>query len=198
MNAVVLVPVAGRDDVVASVLARVADTPLLVHCLRGLLRADRVERIVVVTESSEVDKVLVEFGLADTVSVLSGPLIEVWTTVSTPDVDVVLVHDPLRAFTPPELVDSVVAAVLASVRPVVPVLPCSDTVKRVDDDDAVLDTPDRAGLRVAQTPVGYPAAAVTSTTLGLVPLDALTVAGDPAARRLAGPVDLAMMGGELA
>jgi 2-C-methyl-D-erythritol 4-phosphate cytidylyltransferase len=207
MNAVALVPVTGRDDfvggnvvaddVVTAVRTRVAGVPLLVHCLRGLLRSDQVVRIVVVRAESEVDSdvaaVLGEFGLTDAVDVMSGTLADVWTTVlaEAPDTDVVLVHDPLRAFAPASLVDRVALAVLETGSVVVPVLPCSDTVKRVDDGDRVLDTPDRAGLRVAQSPVGHPAAMVTSDTL---PAGARTVTGDPAARRLAGPVDLAMMG----
>jgi 2-C-methyl-D-erythritol 4-phosphate cytidylyltransferase len=198
MNVVALVPVAGRGDVVAQVLTRVAGVPLLVHALRALLESDRVTSVVVVRDGSEVDGALAEFGLRDSVAVMPGALSDVWTSVSAGRPDVVLVHDPLRAFTPTDLVDRVVTAVLDLAGPVVPVLPCSDTVKRVDDHDSVLDTPDRAGLRVTQTPLGYPAAMVTSATLGSVPVGASTVLGDPLARRLAGPVDLAMMGGGLA
>ena len=74
-----------------------------------------------------------------------------------PMIRVVLVHDPLRAFAPPSSIRRVVEAVLVADTPVVPVLPCSDTVKLLDDHRVVIDTPDRAGLRVVQTPLGYPA-----------------------------------------
>lgn len=194
MNVVALVPVAGRGDVVGQVLTRVAGVPLLVHALRALLRSDLVTTVVVVRDGSEVDGVLAEFGLGDSVTVVSDAL----TCLDAARPDVVLVHDPLRAFAPTDLVDRVVTAVLDLSGPVVPVLPCSDTVKRVDDHDSVLDTPDRAGLRVTQTPLGYPGTMVTSATSGSVPVGAATVPGDPLARRLAGPVDLAMMGGGLA
>jgi hypothetical protein len=61
------------------------------------------------------------------------------STASEPGVRVVLVHDPLRAYTPTDVVNRVVHEVLATGRPVVPVLPCSDTVKRLDDADVVIE-----------------------------------------------------------
>jgi 2-C-methyl-D-erythritol 4-phosphate cytidylyltransferase len=59
------------------------------------------------------------------------------------------------------------------------VLPCSDTVKRLDADGFVIDTSDRAGLRVVRTPIGYPAALIRSGALapGAVPVGARTVDG---------------------
>jgi hypothetical protein len=57
----------------------------------------------------------------------------------------------------------------------------------------VIDTPDRTGLRVIQTPLGYPARMIGS--VGAVLPGAHTVPGDPAARRLAGSVALAMADG---
>jgi 2-C-methyl-D-erythritol 4-phosphate cytidylyltransferase len=96
-----------------------------------------------------------------------------------PGVRVVLVHDPLRTMTPPEVVARVVESVLASGRPVVPVLPCSDTVKSLDDADVVIDTPDRSALRVIQSPIGYPAEMIASGVVvpGRVPAAALTIDG---------------------
>ena len=119
------------------------------------------------------------------------------STAAQPGVQVVLVHDPLRAYTPTDVVARVVREVLATGRPVVPVLPCSDTVKRLDDADVVIDTPDRGGLRVVQSPIGYPAESITSGAVvpGTVPAGALTVVGDPLARRLASPVDIVMING---
>ncbi|HEX5406038.1 MAG TPA: 2-C-methyl-D-erythritol 4-phosphate cytidylyltransferase [Pseudonocardiaceae bacterium] len=119
------------------------------------------------------------------------------SAASSPGVRVVLVHDPLRAYTPSDVVARVVRAVLTTGRPAVPVLPCSDTVKRLDDADMVIDTPDRADLRVAQSPIGYPAGSIVSGLVvpGTVPAGAVPVAGDPLGRRLAGPVDTVMING---
>jgi 2-C-methyl-D-erythritol 4-phosphate cytidylyltransferase len=98
--------------------------------------------------------------------------------VADPHVAVVLCHDP--ALGSVATVERVVEHVLATGRPVVPVLPCSDTVKRLDDADVVIDTPDRDELRVLRSPIGYPAGLVRSGTVrvGTVPVGALTITVD--------------------
>lgn len=133
----------------------------------------------------------------DGFDVVSGVSVADHAVTLATTADVVLVHDPLRAHTPVDMLARVVRAVLATGRPVVPVLPCSDTVKRLDESAVVIDTPDRNGLRVRQSPLGYPAGSITSglVVAGTVPTGAVTVPGDPMARRLAGPVDVAMIDG---
>ena len=75
------------------------------------------------------------------------------------DVDIVLVHDAARALTPGEAFDKVTRAVRASNNGVIPSLPVSDTIKRVDG-SIVLDTVDRSELVHVQTPQGFPRAAL--------------------------------------
>jgi 2-C-methyl-D-erythritol 4-phosphate cytidylyltransferase len=78
-------------------------------------------------------------------------------------VDVVLVHDAARPLAPPALVRRVVEAVRAGHAAVVPGLPVTDTVKRVDPADPddpvgaerVTGTVDRSVLRAVQTPQGF-------------------------------------------
>jgi hypothetical protein len=95
--------------------------------------------------------------------------------VADPEVAVILCHDP--ALGTAVVVRHVVERVLATGRPVVPVLPCSDTVKRLDDADVVIDTPDRDELRVLRSPIGYPADLVRSgaVRVGTVPAGAITI-----------------------
>jgi 2-C-methyl-D-erythritol 4-phosphate cytidylyltransferase/2-C-methyl-D-erythritol 2,4-cyclodiphosphate synthase len=69
-------------------------------------------------------------------------------------VEVVLVHDAARALTPPHLFDRVARAVSPGLG-IIPVLPVSDTVKRVSADDLVLETIDRSDLVHVQTPQGF-------------------------------------------
>lgn len=122
-----------------------------------------------------------------------------------PDARIVLVHDAARAFTPPALVRSVTEAVAAGASAVVPVLPVTDTVKRVDDAGVVLDTPSRTHLRAVQTPQGfdidvlrraYEAAGTAATDdAGLVErigVPVHTVPGDVAAMKITTPFDLAV------
>jgi 2-C-methyl-D-erythritol 4-phosphate cytidylyltransferase len=71
-----------------------------------------------------------------------------------PDVDIVLVHDAARAFTPAVVIARVVAAIGSGADAAIPVLPVSDTIKRVDA-GVVVDTLDRATLVAVQTPQGF-------------------------------------------
>lgn len=164
-SVVALVPVTGRADAAA-----------LVHALRQLADAGVTDQIVVATESEKDIRAL----LPDDGSVRVVPDFAVADI--DPEARVVLVHDPLRVLAPAELIRQVITTVVADGVPVVPVLPCSDTVKRLDADGFVIDTPDRAGLRVVQTPIGYPAGLIRSGAqqLGEVPVGARTVDGAPA------------------
>lgn len=122
------------------------------------------------------------------------------------DLDIVLVHDAARPLAPPELIESVAAAVRSGAAAVVPALPIADTVKRVDDRDAVVETVDRFRLRTVQTPQGFrrpvlaeahAEAAVSAREAtddaGLVEslgLTVRTVPGDQRALKITRPVDL--------
>lgn len=73
------------------------------------------------------------------------------------EVDVVIVHDAARALTPLEVFDRVTDAVRTTGGGVIPVVPVTDTVKRVQG-DAVVATVDRSELVAVQTPQGFPRA----------------------------------------
>ena len=83
----------------------------------------------------------------------------------TADVDIVLVHDAARALTPVEVFDRVAAEVRATGGGVIPVLPVTDTIKRVDG-EAVRDTVDRSSLVAVQTPQGFPRADLVAAYAG--------------------------------
>jgi 2-C-methyl-D-erythritol 4-phosphate cytidylyltransferase len=86
-----------------------------------------------------------------------------------PEIEIVLVHDAARALTPPQLIESVAAAVRAGHPAVIPALPVVDTIKEVrpalpvvaavdgagSAGEEVLGTVDRAVLRSVQTPQGF-------------------------------------------
>ncbi|MGE4291174.1 MAG: 2-C-methyl-D-erythritol 4-phosphate cytidylyltransferase [Desulfovibrio sp.] len=67
----------------------------------------------------------------------------------------VLVHDAARPFASAALVRRVLDALDAGSPGVVPALAVTDTVKRVDGDDQVLETLRRQELRAVQTPQGF-------------------------------------------
>ena len=94
--------------------------------------------------------------------------------------DVVLVLDAARPFVPADLGARVVEAVRAGHRAVVPVLPLSDTVK-LTDAGRVAGSPDRAALRVVQTPQGFGPGGIDAVLLAALddPLRAWTAAPGP-------------------
>ena len=71
------------------------------------------------------------------------------------DVECVLVHDAARCLAPAELFERVIDAVAGGDVAVVPGLAVTDTIKRVDAEGVVIDTPARASLRAVQTPQGF-------------------------------------------
>jgi 2-C-methyl-D-erythritol 4-phosphate cytidylyltransferase len=67
---------------------------------------------------------------------------------------VVLVHDAARPLVADEVIERVITALGDGWEGAIPVLPVSDTVKRVDG-EAVAETLDREGLVTAQTPQAF-------------------------------------------
>jgi 2-C-methyl-D-erythritol 4-phosphate cytidylyltransferase/2-C-methyl-D-erythritol 2,4-cyclodiphosphate synthase len=63
----------------------------------------------------------------------------------------ILVHDGARPFADHALIDRAIAAGIASAA-AIPALPVADTIKVVDGNGRVLETPDRASMRAVQTP----------------------------------------------
>jgi 2-C-methyl-D-erythritol 4-phosphate cytidylyltransferase len=82
---------------------------------------------------------------------------------------VVLVHDAARPILPEEVLERVITALTDGWDGVVPVLPVSDTVKRVDAGGGVVETLDRAELVAAQTPQAFLASALRQAVSGLQP-----------------------------
>jgi len=134
-----------------------AGRPLLQHAVRRVLDSGVVGCVVAVVPTDLVQlagellgpDVLVVPGGADRSASVRCGLVALPTAVNT-----VLVHDAARCLVPPDLVRRVVDA-LDEHPAVVPGLPLADTVKQVDDEGVVVRTPDRARLRLVQTPQGF-------------------------------------------
>ncbi|WP_329484075.1 2-C-methyl-D-erythritol 4-phosphate cytidylyltransferase [Kribbella sp. NBC_01484] len=118
-------------------------------------------------------------------------------------IDCILVHDAARAFVPVEVIERVVAAVRGGAQAVVPVVPVTDTIKRVAPTGEVVDTPDRSSLVAVQTPQGFdPAVLRRAHAAGVVGatddamlcerlgVTVMTVEGSPDAFKVTRPQDL--------
>jgi 2-C-methyl-D-erythritol 4-phosphate cytidylyltransferase/2-C-methyl-D-erythritol 2,4-cyclodiphosphate synthase len=144
-------------------LVKISDKTLLEHALENILEVqdlvqvvvasheDRVEEFATIARAFAGDKVDLAFtpgGLSRQGSIANA-LKEVTTTA-----DVVLIHDAARCFAPASVFDRVATAVIETGSAVIPLLPVVDTIKNVNQ-DVVLGTVDRDGLRIAQTPQGF-------------------------------------------
>lgn len=218
MSTVALVPAAGRGERLGFGMPKafvpVRGTALLAHAVRGLLDAGCVRHVVVAAPPAEVAATAALLDAAGLPALVVAGGIDRTASVGLalrhalqviPDTRVVLVHDAARAFTPPSVIQAVVAAVEAGARAVIPVLPMADTVKQVDAAGTVLATPDRAALRVVQTPQGFEAATLVEAyaaagdsatdDAGLVEklgIAVTTVPGHPYAMKITTPFDLAI------
>jgi 2-C-methyl-D-erythritol 4-phosphate cytidylyltransferase len=168
VSVVALVPAAGRGERLGAVvsgvavpkaLALVAGETLLGRTVRGLLASGCVDQVVVAAPESYVDtmreivagqQVQVVVGGAERTNSVRSAL----AVVDESGLEAVLVHDAARAFTPAEVIHAVVDAIRGGAAAAIPVLPVSDTIKRVDA-DTVLETVDRSVLRAVQTPQGF-------------------------------------------
>ena len=160
----VLVPAAGAGLRLGpggpKALRLLAGEPLLVHAVRRVAAAPSVRMIVVAAPAAEVEAVRELLAPVAPVTVVAGGA-ERQESVSlalaaVPDeIGIVLVHDAARALTPPQLIESVAAAVRQGHPAVIPVLPVVDTIKEVGPGEVVLGTVDRSVLRSVQTPQGF-------------------------------------------
>jgi len=148
---------ADSTDTTPKALRTLGDKPLVGHAVEQL-QAAGITTIVVVGPPERVKELTKLLGKSVTVvaggenrqeSVFAG--IEALPA----GIDIVLVHDAARALAPTELITRVIEAVRAGHDAVVPGLAVTDTIKIVDDLDAVVETPDRAALRLIQTPQGF-------------------------------------------
>lgn len=140
--------------------------PVLVRTLQAVCLHARISRIVVVIHPDDaalLDNCLsalppdaqakllppVHGGATRQASVRAG-----LAALSGEDVSHVLVHDAARPLVSAALIDRACAALDGS-DAALPGIPVTDTIKRVDERERVIETPDRAALRAVQTPQAF-------------------------------------------
>ncbi len=210
----VLVPAAGAGVRLGpggpKALRLLAGEPLLVHAVRRVAAAPSVRMIVVAAPAADVAAVRELLAPVAAVTVVAGgaerqeSVARALAAVPA-DVPVVLVHDAARALTPPELIESVAAAVRDGLPAVIPVLPVVDTIKQVGPGEVVHGTVDRSVLRSVQTPQGFrrevlaaahaTAADALTDDAGLVEkagVEVTCVPGSELAMKITRPLDLVL------
>jgi 2-C-methyl-D-erythritol 4-phosphate cytidylyltransferase len=139
--------------------------PLLAESLGRLEASDWIDAIVIVApEGWEEPSILVaeELGCGKvTATVVGGPTraesVRLGVAEVPGDAAAVVVHDAARPLLPEEVLERVLVALGQGWDGVVPGLPVSDTIKRVDGGQ-VVETLPRAELVAVQTPQAFPPA----------------------------------------
>lgn len=144
-------------------LVPLAGQTILERAVAGALASGVVGHIVVTAPADLVDAV--RALVPDAVVVAGGATrqesVAAGVAALPEEVTHVLVHDAARPLTPPEVFGVVVAALEAGHDAVIPALPVTDTIKRVETTDAPLavecvrETVPREDLRAVQTPQGF-------------------------------------------
>ena len=168
MNVAVVLVAAGNGERLGAgipkALVAVGGKSLLAHALEAIQEFNP-SQLVVVAHEDHVDEFQSqiqtfyqgEFSIAKGGPSRQGSVANGLELVKT---ELVLIHDAARCFASPALFEAV-AAELSNSDVVVPVVPVSDTVKRVSGSD-VVGTEDRSTLRLSQTPQGFKTAALKS------------------------------------
>ena len=149
----------------------VAGRPILAHALEGVFGSTERAQVVIVAPAdwaAEARELATEVAGAahESVTVVVGSAsrqgsVAAGLAALAPGIEIVLVHDAARSFTPSAQFDAVINAVRQTGAGVIPGLPVADTIKRVGDGRATA-TVDRSDLVAVQTPQGFPRAQLAS------------------------------------
>jgi 2-C-methyl-D-erythritol 4-phosphate cytidylyltransferase len=153
--------------------ARLGDLPLVAEPLRRLDESEWIEGIVVAAPPGWEEPCIVlaeELGAGKVSSVVTGgetraASVRAALAEVPEDAAVVLVHDAARPLVSDDVIGRVLAPLSEGYDGAVPVVPISDTVKRVREGE-VVETVEREGLVVSQTPQAFVSAALRRAAAG--------------------------------
>ncbi len=133
--------------------------PVIVNTITMFQRCDMIDEIIIVTRESEIDavaKLVEKYDFYKVNNIVAGGetrQLSVYEGVtSTSNItDLVVIHDGARPLVSNEVIEETIktAAKFGAAATGVKV---KDTVKIVDDNDNIIETPDRAYMRFIQTP----------------------------------------------
>ncbi len=190
--------------------ARLGDLPLVAEPLRRLDDSDWIDGIVVAAPPGWEEPCIVlaeELGAGKVSAVVTGgetraASVRAALAEVPEDAAVVLVHDAARPLVSDDVIGRVLAPLSDGYDGAVPVVPVSDTVKRVRGDE-VVETVEREGLVLSQTPQAFLAAALRRAAAGdgtdcasLVEAQGgriKAVEGDPRLLKVTSPEDLELV-----
>jgi 2-C-methyl-D-erythritol 4-phosphate cytidylyltransferase len=153
--------------------ARLGNLPLVAEPLRRLDESDWIDGIVVAAPPGWEEPCIVlaeELGAGKVSTVVTGgetraASVRAALAEIPEDAAVVLVHDAARPLVSDDVIGRVLAPLSEGYDGAVPVVPVSDTVKRVRAEE-VVETLDRDGLVLSQTPQAFLAGALRRAAAG--------------------------------
>ena len=188
--------------------ANLQDRPLLAESLERLEDSDWIDSIVVAAPPDWEEPVILlaeELGCGKVAEAVTGGTtraasVAAAISVVPDDAAVVLVHDAARPVLPEEVIERVLTALNEGWDGAIPVMSLTDTVKRVES-DRVVETVEREGLAVAQTPQAFVAPVLRAALSDDDATDCSAlvearggrikaVTGDPRLIKVTGPEDL--------
>ena len=137
-------------------LVKLLDKTLVEHAVNALAP---VAQLIVVTAPTGFEDQFKKL-LGDQVTVITGGVlrsdsIRIALAAIGSEYEFVLVHDAARAIASTQLARDIVAQLEKGEQAVIPALEVVDTIKEVDANAYVRNTPERANLRAVQTPQGF-------------------------------------------
>lgn len=166
MNIGVIIPAAGqgkrmKKDINKQYL-QLGDRPLLAHTLEVFANNNKIDQIVVVVKKEEMDycqkKIINKYGFENLKLVAGGETrqqsVYAGLMAFSPAINYVIIHDGARPLISKELLNKVIEK-LSKYKALTTAIPVKDTIKIVDKESFVQETPDRDSLRAIQTPQAF-------------------------------------------
>jgi 2-C-methyl-D-erythritol 4-phosphate cytidylyltransferase len=146
--------------------AALAGRPLLAESLERLDASERVNGIILVAPPEWEEPAILlaeELGVGKLSACVPGGAtrgesVRIGVAEVPLEAEAIVVHDAARPLVDEDVIARVLAPLAAGWDGAVPGLPVADTVKRVGEDGAVLETVERRDLYAIQTPQGFRAA----------------------------------------
>ena len=154
--------------------------------------------------ADEFRKIVGESAKVITGGVLRSDSVKLALKSLSPSVEYVLVHDAARGLATSDLASRVLAELKGGELAVIPALAVVDTIKEVDVEGYVRNTPDRSALRAVQTPQGFTTSVLKraheasedatddAALVEAIGIKVKTIAGEALAMKVTNPEDIAL------
>ncbi len=154
--------------------------------------------------ADEFRKIVGESAKVITGGVLRSDSVKLALEALSPSVEFVLVHDAARGLATSDLADRVLGELKSGEVAVIPALAVVDTIKEVDGEGYVRNTPERSSLRAVQTPQGFAVSVLKraheasedatddAALVEAIGVKVKTIAGEARAMKVTNPEDIAL------